>query len=53
MYFGWYVLVGIGLVQIANTAAGSLNFSMFVVTPIQKMKTGGFQIRDLGYYLMY
>jgi len=31
VYFGWYVLVGIGLVQIANTAAGSLNFSMFIV----------------------
>jgi len=31
VYFGWYVLVGIGLVQIANTAAGSLNLSMFIV----------------------
>ena len=38
MYFGWYVLIGIGLVQIANTAAGSLNFSMFVVPMSDDLK---------------
>tara|TARA_B100000029_G_scaffold516786_1_gene634193 strand:+ start:1733 stop:2968 length:1236 start_codon:yes stop_codon:yes gene_type:complete len=38
MYFGWYVLIGIGLVQIANTAAGSLNFSMFVVPMSSDLK---------------
>ena len=38
MYFGWYVLVGIGLVQIANTAAGSLNLSMFIVPMSDDLK---------------
>ena len=38
MYFGWYVLIGIGLVQIANTAAGSLNLSIFVVPMSDDLK---------------
>ena len=31
VYFGWYALAGVGLVQLVSTAAGSLNLSMFVV----------------------
>ena len=31
VYFGWYALAGVGLVQLVSNAAGSLNLSMFVV----------------------
>ena len=31
IYFGWYVLVGAGLVQLVSNASGSLGLSMFIV----------------------
>ena len=31
LYFGWFVLIGVGLVQLVSNASGSLNLSMFIV----------------------
>ena len=31
VYFGWLVLIGVGLVQLVSNASGSLNLSMFIV----------------------
>lgn len=31
IYFGWYVLIGAGLVQLVSNASGSLGLSMFIV----------------------
>ncbi len=31
VYFGWFVLCGVGLVQLVSNASGSLNLSIFIV----------------------
>ena len=38
VYFGWLVLIGVGLVQLVSNASGSLNLSMFIVPMSEELE---------------